>query len=236
MEKDTHLIYASMDSLLDTRMGTVARISSDAAAAILENDRYHSRRTNALWKLDDRIDPVQYRQLWEARDVETLKLSMATHIVSLLYDIRMRYRTKESIKPDAVTLRLVVNTYPYHLTEEEQALYVEVLRSVVLIDDIRLTSTAVEWLTPDTLKQYNTFIWHDLNEWFNLHGESLVNSPMPNVDIYAPEILQSDEAVPPLEYIGNAFRMLFAELAVFELMPLRFFSLMIPDDIVPTDP
>jgi hypothetical protein len=235
-DKEYHTVYASMDSLLDTRMGTVARIDQSAAADILKDDRYHSRRTNELWLLDDRINPDTFKQLWKDRDIETLKLSMATLVVPLLYDIQQRYRSKEAIKPDIVTLRLIVNTHPYRLTDEEQSLYCDILRSVTQIDDVRLTSTSVDWLTPTTLAQYNTFIWHDLDEWFTIHGEALTESPMPKLDFYAPEILQCSGEVPPQTFIGNAFRMLFAELAVFELMPLRYFSLMLPDDIEPTDP
>ena len=107
-------IYVDLDALLDTRLGTIAKINREVAAELATSDDYRNRVIDQFTG----IDTDAFKREYAARDEETLSLSMMSEAVafigSLIKDLFLQ--SKATPFYDAVTL--TINTSPYVLDDD----------------------------------------------------------------------------------------------------------------------
>jgi hypothetical protein len=185
-------ILVSLDALLDTRIATVAKLGGhDLAVQVLQGN-YHNRK-------DDKFPGVSveaYNTLYAARDEETLALSYPTNIESFLRDLVHTLLKQTFLRPFHQQVRVVVNTYPYQLSDEVIA---QILGAVVdkLIPDPGLQAplTVVaerlpdEALTPTYCKaNFSAMVMYDYEHWLQVHQLALISRPIPEVTLFAPAL------------------------------------------------
>jgi hypothetical protein len=185
-------VLVSLDALLDTRIATVAKLGGhDLAVQVLQGN-YHTRK-------DDKFPGVSveaYNTLYAARDEETLSLSCSTNIDAFLRDLVHSLLKQTFLRPFHQEVRVVVNTYPYQLSDEVIA---QILGAIVdkLIPDPGLTvplSVVAECLpdealTPDYCKaNFSAMLMYDYGHWFSVQQLALLKRPMPEVTLFAPKL------------------------------------------------
>lgn len=235
-------IYVSLDVLLDTRLGTIAKLGGTDLVMQVLSGNYHSRK-------DDKFPGVNveaFKSMYANRDVETLALSTLTGVESLLERIVTSLMKQALVRPFHEGVRIVVNTYPYQLTEEDQQ-QVMVMLAVKMngfsqveipfkMETVFLSDTE---LTPDYCKSnFSAMLMYDYENWLQVQQEKLLRQPMPEVTLYAPAIYHvqtpTEEQVREMKAQFAWSPFMAIEKAVrggvfLQLLPVEIFSIIKPD-------
>lgn len=175
-----------LDSLFDTRIGTIARMDTDIAAGLLHDTNYTSR----LWDLFPGVDDEEFKKLYAARDVQTLAQSQTTPIVGLICDFVRRCAETSYSQPVALEPEIHINFYPYKLSEKEEDLIINMLRRIVpLKPTIEKCYFSMEQLNPLYVRNnYNNMVMYHAHEWLRIHSENKLLSEYrcENVVLWAP--------------------------------------------------
>lgn len=227
-------ILVGLDELLDTRLGTIARLRDEAALATLEAG-YHTRKQDSF----QFVDMQSYRDLYTQRDSVTLSKSMCTGVVPMLRQLVVALTEQAIETPRHTGAKIVVNLHPYSetLSVEEKD---EILKAVKVwmsgtLADVSLDSFSPESLTPELLKAMNVasmFMYHH-EEWMNAQTKAFETTRVPEITLFGPalySILPTEEqlakeikeAAHPLV----ALEMLASPLVHLQLLPVKHFSIL----------
>lgn len=191
MINQTFLI--EFDACLDTRLGTLSRISSEGVMAVMNNG-YWKRDTDDFEKMSGGlITNQQYKELYAIRDEETLKASMMTQLFDVIGPMTKELQFRQSRQVEIGHINVVINFYPYKLDNETRE---EILLSLVpfLAVNSRITDT---WVSPDKLTpsvlngMADIAIFYNYDDWFTLHIEELVKDPYPMMTAMVPMLLHN---------------------------------------------
>lgn len=197
IEQHTLRLLVSLDSLLDTRAGTLSLLDLKKAAELLLTPIYASRIIDQFPGFDQKA----FEDLYKKRDKKTLQYSMVTNVLKTIYDFIHRSFNRNLNSPFKVEAEVHINTFPYLLEDKEK----DVIANAILaksplpfkLDFVRYSN---EDLSPGFLKQnYNTLIAYDFQEWIDIHStnKKIEETPIPEVTFFAPAILKFiDEKVP----------------------------------------
>ena len=186
--KEQLTILVPLDALLDTHMGTVYRLSSQTALKLMTGN-YHKRYHNHPWDYTNAFSKKDYENLWALRDIDTLKVSVATKIPELIYASILKKGISGIDKNIEYNVTVKINSSPYLLRQDVSneliATVKDVLRNSAVIEII---SVAEEKISPSFLRneRINSFIVMDINEWLSMHYLELVKSPLSDVECIAP--------------------------------------------------
>jgi len=230
-------IMVMLDCILDTRLGTLAKIDPVRAAKVLESGKYHTRNCDIF----EGYTKEEFDKAYASRDEETLALSTVTEGISGLAEIVKQLRRQAIDRPYHDKVDLEINIYPYQLDEETQnQICLAIGNWIQFADSIRLVNIPMEQLTPDfCVENYIGLFMYDYDNWWNHHVEAFKKRLMPSVYLWAPAIFFKEppsqdeldqikrEKLPhPLE----AMEMVASVLVTLQLIDIRFFSL--PDPTV----
>jgi hypothetical protein len=179
-------IYVELDVLLDTRLGTLAVISDELAERVLSNG-YHARDNDIF----EGVEPCVFKDMYAKRDWETLAKSLMSGAVIMLYDIAGKLlKQQSSNQPYQGGVKIVVNTHPYSLTDEELH---ELGRSVAAwmhgIASVELITSSTKELTPLHCKtSYKIMFMYEGLEWMEMHSKLFRQTRLPEVLLFVPAL------------------------------------------------
>lgn len=185
--KDVQIFLIDLDSLFDTRLGTLYSHSREVAENNLTIG-YFDR------KLDDFIGlPFEeFKELYEKRDKQTLQVSLVTPMLDILLEfVAGVYKNGingfETKKP-----KILLNIYPYNLLEDEQKVIQEMLISLTkgfcLIELVYLT---LEQITPMYIRDHiDAMSMYNYTDWIECHSvnENLKKVSSPGTAIFGPRL------------------------------------------------
>jgi hypothetical protein len=185
-------VLVSLDVLLDTRIATVAKLAGHAVALEVLKGNYHTRK-------DDKFPAVSveaYKTLYAARDEETLALSCSTNIDTFLRDLVHSLLKQTFSRPFHQGVRVVINTYPYQLSDEiTQQILGAVIDKLLPDPGLQTPLTVVaehlpdQALTPDYCKNnFSALLMYDYEHWLQMQQLALLKRPMPEVTLFAPAL------------------------------------------------
>jgi hypothetical protein len=216
--------YVDIDALLDTRLGVIALKDPDLAAKALANN-YWGRKQDIF----PDISQEEFKQLWKNRTTDVLPLSARTNVLSFIQAIAKDKLVSQAVSNMESATSLVVNIYPYELTEEECDLIVAVLvDKTISTVNVSIVNLPDELLTPKYCKDnYVMMIRYDWMGWLEMHQKAFQEVKMPSVTIVAPCIydkLPTAEDIEESKKIGlDFFRA--AEQLTAPLFSLRFLDI-----------
>lgn len=186
----TDIIYVDLDSLLDTRLGTLALLKNEYAVNALLNG-YTTRDRDEFVDVPYEIFKSQY----EKRNVDTLSLSTFTDVFVLLHACIKSTFEAAATNPNIKPLQVQVNVFPYDLNEDEMAeISVAVWSKLKEMADVDVVNVNDAFLTPEYCKDtYSMMIRYDYQSWLKTHHDShaFEKTKMTNVTIIAPAIYQN---------------------------------------------
>lgn len=231
-ENDTENIYLDLDTILDTRLGTLAVMGDEYPIQALNSGNYHKRLLDEF----NGISVHEFREAYAKRDLETLKRSVLTNVTFFL-----RRLIKDSLMSAVIQQRVermcfTVNVYPYDFTDPD---LVEMLIGCIRFhtystSNVHIVSIPDEELTPEFIdKNYQIMIRYDWVNWVNKHKVYFEKRGIPNVTVVVPELFY--DAIPTQDDIDrlnlkkqNPFTMTESvTAALFRLkhMPVSLFSI-----------
>lgn len=169
MTQKQRTILVELDCLLDTRLGTVNRLSAQLAEQLAKSDAYYSRESDTF----DGLDDEQYRALYAKRDRETLRHSAPSEGFAFVGGLAglLREKQLELNAPERGEVRIAVNLFPYDLSESERAEIGRALavrfRGAAPVEVVYIPHSA---LTPAVVRtQYPMLVMYEYDPWLSLH-------------------------------------------------------------------
>lgn len=232
IKQDDDNIYFPLDAILDTRLGTLAKMGNDYAVEALSSGRYHKRMIDEFHGVPKQV----FRDAYAQRDLETLRLSVVTNLVFFL-----RRLIKDSLIASIVNQRpeklcFTVNVYPYACDDDE---FVDMLIGCIRFhtystSSVKIVSIPDEELTPEFCgKNFQIMVMYDWINWVDKHKKFFETKGIPGTTIIVPEIFA--DAVPSQEDIDrlelrkkSPFRMteeITATMFRLKHMPVSLFSI-----------
>ena len=234
-------ICIPLDVLLDTRIGTIARLGgADLVLQVLQGN-YHQRHDDKFLN----VDQEAYQHLYANRDEQTLSVSFSTNIEVYLRKLVHTLVQQALVRPFHQGVRVVVNTYPYQLSDEITSQIVVALGDKLIGDlGIKIPLQIVadhlpdQALTPEYCKQhFAAMFMYDYTPWLEVQKHALIKRPMPEVSLFAPAIYfvqtptEEDLALSQTEFGMNPFQVIQKSLRGgidLQLLPIELFSIIKP--------
>lgn len=241
-------LFTELDAVLDTRLGTLAKIDSKRAYETLENGEYFDRE----WDHFPRFNQAEYEAAYRERDEVTLAHSILTNVVVGLHEMCLQLRNQAMTTPHHDMVEVVINCWPYKLTEEKQhRIGLAMAHHLKSADSVKVVSLKPAELTPQMVRDdYAGMVLYDYDIWTSEHwtpetmrrfvqeGYPLVLCP--DVKLIAPAIwfkeppsareleeIKRDNLPHPFEAMQKAMETIID----MDLVDIRFFS--IPDPKAP---
>lgn len=231
-EGDTEDIYLDLDTILDTRLGTLAMLGEKHAVAALDSGRYHKRMNDEF----DGVSREEFRDAYAKRNIDTLKLSVLTNVVFFL-----RRLIKDSLLSSVIHQRtekmcFTVNVYPYDFSDPDLVgMLIACIRfHTYSTSSVRIVSIPDEELTPEfCLQNYQIMIRYEWVKWVDKHRSFFEKKGVPTLSLVVPELfydtLPTQDDIDRLDLKKqNPFRMTeTVTAALFRLkhMPVSLFSI-----------
>ena len=222
-------IYVSIDALFDTRAAVLATFGErELEVAIATN--YYDREVDEF----EGIDTEAFKAAYATRDKTILKNAMVTPVIGFI-----QYFTKQTLlavvnSPYRRQPKMVLNTYPYKLTEDENLVLITGLRAATdHLIDIEITHAPHDDITPDYIrKNFVTLVMYDYWNWLEVHSvnRNLIESKCQNIALIGPRLIKSREAAKKLEG-QDAFTAIEAYTGLFiklNLYPANMFCVDLP--------
>lgn len=236
MKKDPTKGYISLDTLLDTHMGLLAKESPEWIPKLLEAG-YRDRVSDDFTLLVPDFPQFWFDCLYKNRDVSVLRYSRPRSTLALIRKITNTLEDQVG-GPFMEQVEIDVNIHPYVLSEPElTALHECVSYYCGVATKVNIIDFSLERLTPSFVKQsYGGVIMYDLMEWITTHSKELEHCKMPTITFYTPRIYRGT-GVPTAEDLtprGTTdacldcfaeMEQLYAEWFGFSFHPARLFSL-----------
>lgn len=167
-QKKTNLLI-DLDSLLDTRLGTIRTLYPDNDFEIEQNKLYRLRISDEMNLVDARIDPLKYTASYLKRDKVILRNSRISLVVAYL---RKMLENLQGImvgnNPILQDIKVTVNTYPYQLDITEKQLFAAGVQANIGLKE----PPQLRYIEPETLtlkymdeNDYFMYVVYDFNGW-----------------------------------------------------------------------
>lgn len=174
MANQTHMFF--LDTLLDTRLATIATINPELAANIVANPEQLNKyryRPNDLFKefgLDDGVFHAEYSK----RTADLLPKALPSDFLFDLSQIGSQLVQLKSQEPHNVEdIHFVINTYPYtDLTQPEIDRILNAVSSrLQTIINVSHICQSYEQLTPTHIRaaRYDAVYFYDMRDWLKCH-------------------------------------------------------------------
>lgn len=231
-DPDTEDIYLDLDAIIDTRLGTLAKIDPKYAVAALDSGRYHKRMIDEF----EGVTKEEFREAYAKRDLDTLRMSVLSNVVFFL-----RRLIKDSLVSSIIHQRVekmcfTVNVWPYNFDDPG---LVEMLIACIRFhtystSSVRIVSIPDEELTPDfCAKNFQIMIRYSWVDWMAKHKAYFERKGISGVTLVVPEIfydtVPTDEDIHRLDLRKhNPFKMteeITAALVRLKHMPVSLFSI-----------
>lgn len=229
---DADNIYLDLDTILDTRLGTLAGLGEDFAVAALNSGRHHRRLIDEF----DGVPKDVFRQAYAARNLDTLRRSVLTNMVFFMRRLIKDSLMEAVIQQKVEKMCFTVNVWPYDFSDPD---LVDMLIACIRFhtystSSVQIVSIPDEELTPEyCLKHYQIMIRYGWVAWADKHKPFFGQRGVPQLVLVVPEIFY--ESVPTQDEIDqldlktqNPFRMTEQACApLFRLkhMPVSLFSI-----------
>jgi hypothetical protein len=119
-------MLVELDTIYDTRAGTLARMGKDVYVKAIAQG-YFGRTSDHF----PDVNSAEFQKLYRERDCVTLSRSMTTQIISLIKDFVARVNVTSLSAPVKKVPRIDINIYPYEIPEPIIDNIVKALKAVI---------------------------------------------------------------------------------------------------------
>lgn len=185
-----------LNALLDLRLGALYVIDPNAVIAVLDNG-WHTRTND---KIIEDVGGVTLEVLQKTlinNPIECAKNAFPTFINKYLMERIAESHREEMVAQEFNKHHITVNTYPLALKEDERRDLVDIVMEMIpVIYSVEVISVAPHFITPLYLKgKHQFYITYNFFEWIKLYDLQLNATPIPEVAIIAPKLMELDPEV-----------------------------------------
>ena len=217
-------IYTDLDTILDTRLGTLRKHRPEALDALKDNGRYWQREYDD-WAgfTGGLVNGLDFTRLYRERDVEVLKVSHITAILLYFKNIVSRHEGRFRTAEEPVKIELHVNAYPYELTEEELKAFSEAIGSHFFghgLDVLVYSMPTSEITVPHIRDNFMQIVSYHGTQLILQNTDSLIKERLFGVDMTCPLLFVKDPS--QLSKVDKAKQLAAAKLTMREFIALDY--------------
>lgn len=180
-----------LDALLDTRLACIKMVGSDWAKKVLDTGDYMARASDRFSELVPGFPDAAYEQCWNTRNEEIMNSEVyPTYLLPFIASMFSKETERSAVNPTFKEVNVIINTYPYEIDEIGK----EWLRTLSIESfgkDCKVCNIPIHLLTPGVIgDQYDDIFMYEFDKWLSMHGEALMDYPIPEVKMYAPLLTQ----------------------------------------------
>lgn len=186
-------IAIDLDSLFDTRLGTLTVISADFAARVGGSERYYRRESDIFsTKEQGELSVETYDQVRKALANEVLANSMPTRMIKFLKELAVSIIDSTQTKGLVNDLEIHLLTSEYSLSAQEHADLAEMVSQFLNGSFVvKINEVSFKDLTPESARShYHSMIFYDPQLWINHHERALRDGQTKNLTVYAPDVVR----------------------------------------------
>ncbi len=169
-------IYVDLDSLLDTRLGTLRLHWPEVFAKCISDQNYYLRERDdfTAWGGPNQ---AEFMERYNQRDVETLQHSMVTAVPALVKNLMQIQDRDFEETPYFSAIGLDVNIWPYQLQDgsgsEDEVDEISELKDIMRVfaglnSEPNIISRPPEAMTPMYItSRYKTLMMYDFRDWLS---------------------------------------------------------------------
>ena len=155
-------LLLELDALLDTRLSILGSMDPKRTAVIMQDTSYTTRVIDRFQGFDNKA----FKEAYDSRTTKALAGAMRTDVFKILHDFITRVMNRNIVSPTPVDTEIVLNTYPYKLTEKEQTIMtLGLIKSLPLCPKVTFVDIPIKKLTPQYLRGFGCVIMYNFNEW-----------------------------------------------------------------------
>lgn len=182
-------IMIDLDSLIDTRQGILSKfLEDDKLTELVTSEEYILRERDVF----PDIDVDLYNKHYSERDKSTLSNGIVTYVFNIMKIKLSNIIHKATHNQDIKEINLLINFYPYKLTEKETDSIIDVVfQKLGLEIFIKPMWRSPEELNPTFIQNNNIIdlFLYDTNAWCNSNLQLLQATPITKHSIYLPALI-----------------------------------------------
>lgn len=223
-------LYISLDSLIDTRLGTLAVVDEEAYAFVEKHFDYWLRDYTDWPKLTGgRVTNEAFNERYAKRDDQVFCRSIMTGLAPVLVQLLTDYGLIMAQQLTSEEISVEVNLWPYEfdLPEIEQldaALRPWFGKETV----ITFCSVPIDEMTPTWLVgRYDAAVMFEFHEWMRVHAQAFYSIHAGNFNIIAPKLFEKDPralSVEEKQLELKRFKLVHLEFMDVEFINTQYFS------------
>lgn len=188
---DTTKIYVDLASLLDLRQGTLYYLVEDKEklAKYIQSEEYNFRETDTF----PIVNQEEFDKLYKSADIKIIPQSIVTHILVTIQSKLANLGSRNAYYGETKTPEVMLNVYPYKLTEEQSAQ----LQNMLFVKLNTNTMVTITSMTPQELSPYfiktssiSAAFIYDIQPWLDAHGDKIENVKLPDTILYFPSLFK----------------------------------------------
>lgn len=201
-------IYIELDALLDTRLSTIISVAGEDTALNVLSNGYFTRASDNFVGVNKQEFDLAYTN----RTKDALINATVTKVLGLVNEFVFAMNKQAVLGPMHAGPKIILNTYPYSLTEEETNV---IIRGLVAATNKNVDITAIRVspvnLTPTYCKdQFAIMIMYQYDKWFEAQATNFDKARCPELTCI----------VPALYFVKEPSKEELAELVGKDMHPL----------------
>lgn len=229
-------VYVDLDSLLDTRLGTLRLHWPEVFAKCVADQNYYLRERDDFTPWGGPTQ-AEFAERYAQRDVETLQHSMVTAVPGLVKNMMEIQDRDFEETPYFSSIGLDINIWPYELQDgrggKDELDEIAELRSIMRVysglhSDPNIISRPPESMTPAYItSRYKTLFMYDFRDWLSKQV-GLRSMQMMRITFLSPWLLPAEGQLLTPEQLAEAglrpeaSHRLMVETALREFMDLEY--------------
>lgn len=238
---DTPSVFMiDLDSLFDTRLGTLVTYMYDELQVIFTRNLYHNRLDDSFNRL---IDKDKFYEYYNQRDKRVLVNSTLSLMVDIIRDFIAATATSDPSRPNTYYPVIYLNTYPYLLTDVERKNIQDGIfayyKNKVLVELVHMDNRNI---SIEFIKNNVTVLaMYEYHKWLDTQTElgGFKSKSCSDVTLLGPRIFFKE--VPKTEEVSNetfsTLETISKPFINLELLPSLFYSTYLKPngkDVLPT--
>jgi hypothetical protein len=194
-------ILICLDTLLDTRIGTVARLNQDAARLMLSNTEYHNRDFNDWGFLTQGlVTNEQFAEAYATRGGENTNLTLAASFETGMQPVIDRLLiecsvlARDQLVASENEVAIAINTWPYDLNAQQEEDLLDIMHAKFGRElPIELVEISLDELTPQVMYAcFAMFVSYHFVDWFKHHYLAILQQYMSCFQAIMPILFETD--------------------------------------------
>jgi len=218
-------LLIDLDSLFDTRLGLMAILDDKEVLEKNYGEGYFARERDVFSGIDEK----DWYRLYGSRDKKVLKNAQITPMIGFIREFIYETLAGNVNTPQLLKPFVHVNTWPYQLLEQEQAMILQgLIAHVGTKADIQIVHLDPKLLTPVYVNtNYSMLVMYEYEKWLAAHfsNSEAITKTCPDVGLIGPRVLREGSSV--VTKVDDVFSITEQRMEVFvklKHLPIEMFS------------